>query len=91
MGNFRHTEGRSETTLSQYIWKLKDNNTEYLINWKILARGRGYNQSTKSCRLCLLEKHFIMFEPEGASLNRRTEMFSSCMHRKGLKLGVGVT
>ena len=34
MEYFRHTEERSETTLSQYIWKLNNNNSEYLIIWR---------------------------------------------------------
>jgi len=33
-------------------------------------------------RLCLLEKYFILFEQDGASLNQRDEFFGHCFHKK---------
>ena len=36
----------NETELSKYIWKLKNNNTVYNINWKILHRA--YEESAKN-------------------------------------------
>ena len=32
--------------------------------------------------LCIREKYFIIFQPEGASLNSRSELFTTCRHRK---------
>ena len=89
MANFRNGETKTSTILSQHIWKLKDVGTDFTIKWKILERGGGYNDTTKSCRLCLLEKHHILFDPEGASLNRRSELFNSCTHRARLRIGKG--
>ena len=85
-GTFEHEKRQTETTLSQHIWKLKRAGTPYTITWKVLDRGRGYNPSTKSCRLCLLEKWYIMFRPEGASLNKRSELYSFCRHKAKLLL-----
>jgi hypothetical protein len=87
MSSMRHRSAKTDTTLSHHIWDLKDADIAYNITWKILDRGRGYNQTSKSCRLCLLEKHHIMFNIDGASLNRRSEIFSSCRHRAKLRLG----
>ena len=71
-----------QTTLSSYVWSLKHANTPYTIRWSHRARGRPYNPSTGVCRLCLLEKYFILFEQDGASLNQRDEFFGHCFHKK---------
>jgi hypothetical protein len=57
--SFRNRENRNSTTLSQYVWELKDNNTPYTIKWKVIARSSAYSPSTKICNLCLTEKYFI--------------------------------
>ena len=79
-------EDSKGTTLSKHVWSLKRANIPYNISWSILARGDGYNPSSKQCRLCLLEKWHILFKPEGATLNKRLEVFSSCRHRASLVL-----
>ena len=47
---------KNATTLSNYIWTLKDNNINYSIKWKIIDRGRAYQPSWENCGLCDLEK-----------------------------------
>ena len=79
--DFRHAKNEHKTCLSKYIWKLKRENVPYRIDWKILTRGRVFNPVTKTCRLCLKEKYFIMFKPETATLNNRSELFNTCRHR----------
>ena len=81
----RHETAKG-TTLSNHVWDLKREGTPFTISWSILARGDGYNPSTKSCRLCLLEKWHISFKPEGATLNKRLEVFSNCRHKASLVL-----
>ena len=34
------------------------------------------------CRLCLKESFFILFHPETASLNKRTEIYQGCKHKQ---------
>ena len=75
------------TGLSEYIWKLKNDNTPFKISWKILSKCAPFNPTTRSCPLCLREKFFIMFRPEGATLNHRSEIFSTCRHRLKPLLG----
>ena len=76
--NNEHNEG---TSLSNYVWSLKNANTPYRITWKVITLAQSFNPSTKRCNLCLKEKFCIMFRPEGASLNSRSEFFSTCRHR----------
>ena len=68
------------TELSKHIWKLKDQSIDHSLSWKILAQGQPYNPIVKKCKLCLLEKYYIMFKPDGASLNSRNEFTSKCRH-----------
>ena len=84
--NFLH-KSQKGTTLSSYIWTLKDKSTPFTLDWHIIARSGGYNPSTGQCRLCLKEKWFIMFRPEGASLNKRNEFYNSCRHKARHLLG----
>ena len=84
--SFEKIDKRTETTLSQHIWKLKEKDKQHRVTWKILAKARTFNPSNQMCRLCLKEKFFIMFHPETASLNSRSEVFSSCRHRASLLL-----
>ena len=84
--DFRHRSQRTSTCLSKYVWELKDQGIDYTLTWKIIARGRGFNPTTRSCQACLKEKFYIMFRPEGATLNNRNEFYNTCRHRKTLLL-----
>ena len=71
----------SNTTLSKHVWKLTDQNKNYDVDWEIIDRAPAFNPTTRSCRLCLKEKYYIMFYPSAATLNDRSEFFSTCRHR----------
>ena len=72
----------SNTELSKHIWKLKDKNVPHKIHWEKIGRAQGFNPTSSICRLCLLEKYFIMFRKDGATLNKNSEFYTPCMHRK---------
>ena len=78
--DFNH-QSRDGTSLSHYVWKLKDNNTPYRISWQIITRSPSVNPTNKSCSLCLKEKYCSMFRPEGATLNDRSEFYATCRHK----------
>ena len=84
--SLEHESQRTDTCLSNHIWDLKDSNIPYTLNFKQLTQAPGYNPVTKQCRLCLSEKYFIMFKPEGATINSKSEFFSSYRHKKSLIL-----
>ena len=81
-GNCRHRD-QPGTRLSSHVWKLKDEGSPFTISWQILSRASSFNPTSGMCRLCLKEKYLIMFAPATATLNKRSEIFSSCRHRKG--------
>ena len=56
-------------------------NIQHFITWDTLGRAPDYNPVTKTCRLCTLEKFFIVYHPTRASLNQRSEIFTPCLHR----------
>ena len=85
--NFKKKKQRNRTMLSNYIWYLKDNKIPFQLNWSILGRAKGFNPVTGVCRLCLLEKYFIMYNSKDASLNSRHELFNSCRHKWKHTLG----
>ena len=89
--SFRNRQYKSETTLSQHIWDLKDRglqlDKDFKISWKIVDRSRkNFNPVTGVCALCTLEKYYIIFHSELASLNKNDEIRKPCIHRKHLLL-----
>ena len=80
--SFRNEIYKLNTTLSKHIWDLKCSNTDFEISWAEKGQAPSYNTSTKSCKLCLLEKTTILLnEDDGAYLNKRGELMSKCRHR----------
>ena len=54
--SFNNTNKRHTTELANYIWNLKDNNTDFKIEWEILNRTKSKFNTKFGCRLCNLEK-----------------------------------
>ena len=80
--DFEKPENRTSTMLSSHVWDLNDRGVNFTISWKILDRGPSYNPVSKKCILCLKEKYFIMYHRESSTLNKRSEVFNTCRHRK---------
>ena len=76
----------SQTALSNYIHHLKDRGIEATITWKIIDRGKSFSPVTGVCHLCIKEAFYIIFRPELAKLNSRSEIFSACFHKKSALL-----
>ena len=73
---------RSGTRLSRHIGELKAKNVPYRLDWKIIKETKtAYNPTTNYCKLCTMEKFLIMFNPDDATLNLRSEFFSHCRHK----------
>ena len=79
--SFNKEDSEHSTSLSCHIWNLKRQNENFELNWSIIDRGKAFNPVSRKCNLCLKEKYHIIFQPEGASLNSRSELFSTCRHR----------
>lgn len=79
---FNNISKRHSTELSSYIWELKETNISYNIKWNILSHARPYSKNSRKCKLCTLEKYYIIFRPDMATLNKRSELISTCRHSK---------
>ena len=60
--SFRLPHKRSTTTLSEYLWKLKDADVSYKTEWTVLDKARPCSPAAKKCDLCLAEKYYILLE-----------------------------
>ena len=79
--SFNLEASRTSTTLSKFVWKMKDEGRQYTIKWRIIDRGAAYRPASKRCNLCLKEKYWIIFHPDMASLNDHSEIWRPCMHK----------
>ena len=84
--SFRHRRYEHETTLSQYIWQLKDRDSDYQIKWSIELKAHPYTCGARRCDLCLSEKMVIARSRHGGLLNARSELMSKCRHRNKFTL-----
>ena len=87
--SFNNTQYKHETSLSTYIWDLKDNEINYNLNWEIVQKCKPYKCATRICQLCLSEKLQIMLhscDPNIQLLNSKSEIMNKCRHRAKFKL-----
>ena len=70
----------NQTTLSSYIRELKRKKVNFDLKWDIIDHAKPFNPVSGMCALCTREKYYIAFKPAWATLNKRSEMYSSCRH-----------
>ena len=81
--SFTHERYAKDTTLSSYIWLLKNAGKVYNLKWSIIAKARPYHPLAGRCRLCTREKTEISAHIEDSKcLNIRSELMSTCRHRR---------
>ena len=80
--SFRHRSYANKTTLSKYIWEIKDKYNEMpSIKWAVVKSVPGYSNISKRYFLCLHEKFEIVNYPNQKELlNKRSELISKCHH-----------
>ena len=79
--DFNNPANKNSTTLSSYIWKLKEQNIAHQVKFEIVARAAPFSAVSGRCNLCIAEKYEIIFNPDRATLNSRHELFSACRHK----------
>ena len=73
----------NSTTLSTHFLSQKTAGLDPKLSWKFLKTNLpSFNPVTKKCILCINEKFYILFKPDEATLNSRSEIFSACRHKK---------
>ena len=82
LASFKDKSKKNATHLSRHIWTLKENNLNYDLKWRILARANSYSNTMKRCNLCIAEKYFIICKPQLCSLNSRNELVNTCRHAR---------
>ena len=80
--DMRKSDSRIKSGLSSHVWDLKDRGVRHEVSWRLKERSTAFNPTTKQCRICLKEKFHILYKPDGASLNKRSEIFNTCRHRR---------
>ena len=84
--SFKNRNYKTDTELSNEMWKLKEQNKNADISCEILGIHQSYNTSTKRCMLCLNEKLATALHKERNMLNKRTKIISKCRHSKWYNL-----
>ena len=85
--SFANSNRKDETSLSNFIWDLKSKGKDFSINWSIAKHAAPYSPVSKYCNLCLTEKTLILLSKDEHLLNKRSEIISSCSHRRKYTLG----
>ena len=72
--------------LATFVGKLRNSGVDIDIfahlEWAVKKHATPFNPVSSQCFLCLYEKYFILWEPQDATLNKRTEIFSVCRHKE---------
>jgi len=56
------------------------------IKWEIIGQAKSFDPVIGICALFTREKLMIAFAPEGATLIKRSKIFSSCRHKQQMLL-----
>ena len=80
----RIEKNKTKTTLSQYVWDLKDKGVNAEIEWKIVRKCKKYESGDKKCDVCLSEKlEILKGRKKGEKmLNKRNELMYKCPHKR---------
>ena len=76
----------SSTSLSKYVWELKDNSVAFSIKWNIIKHSIPYRCGTRTCDLCLSEKLCILESDPKICINRNSDLMQKCRHSLKFKL-----
>ena len=79
--SFRHKKRVKYTELSKYLWKLKDENADYNLQWTIKAYASPYKCGRRKRDLCITEKMIIARSDPKKLLKKRTKLVYKCRHR----------
>ena len=78
--SLRNISHINDMELSEYLWTLKANGTDYHLKWSIKSYASRYKCGTRRCDLCLTEKIIIALADPKVILNKRNELISKCRH-----------
>ena len=81
--SFSQEKYRHSTTLSSYVWELKDNKgIDPIMKWEVIKKCRKYRTGDRSFFLCIEGKLAIASCKSRNMLNQRSEVLNSCRHKR---------
>ena len=84
---FSHEKYSHSTTLSSYVWELKDNKEiDPIMKWEVMKKCRKYWAWDRSCLLCKEEKLAIASCKSRDMLNQRSEVLNSSRQKSVVAL-----
>ena len=72
----------NQTALSSQIWDFKKRKIGHTIKWKLVDCAKRYSPLSRKCQLCVKEILYILFHPNMANLNSRSDIYANCRHKK---------
>ena len=80
--SFKHKRYSNKTTLSSYMWHLKNVSGDATnLKWCILRCVLPYSNISNKCLLCLYEKlEIATYQNQKELLNKRSEILCKCRH-----------
>ena len=80
--SFNNEGSANNTTLSKFLWELKEtSNSSLTLVWPIARKVPPYSKISKKCLLYLHEKLEITnYSRSEELLNKRSELISKCQH-----------
>ena len=76
----------NQTSLSKHINNLKKKNIKHSMKWGKVSSAKPLSSVSGICSLCTTEKCYIIFKPGMGTLNKKSEMYSNCRHKKRVLL-----
>ena len=82
--SFAHEKYRHGTTLSNYVWEIKDKKRDrsHIEMGSYKKKCRKYRVGDKDCMLCNEEKLAIAYCNGRDMLNQRSEVLNNCKHKR---------
>ena len=73
---------KNDTTLSSYLWYLKENHNQIpKLTWSVVRFAPGYSNILKRCLLCFHEILLIInYHNPAELLNKKSELMAKCRH-----------
>ena len=84
--SFKDRNHSTKSELSKHIWKLKELGLACELTWKIIDKGKKFSPTSKTCKLCTLERYYLIWRPDLYTLNKNKEFSDECLHKSFLRL-----
>ena len=83
---FKNRLHETKSELSKHIWSLKDKEIGYETTWKIIDKAKKFSPTSMTCKLCTLERYYLICRKETFTMNKNMEFGDECLHKRFLRL-----